>query len=45
MKIQDVKYIEILKINVKMYSEEPNNDFQCWIFEEEKEEKNSLHQE
>lgn len=30
------KYIEILKINVEMHSEELHNDFQYWIFEEEK---------
>lgn len=37
MKIQVVKEIEIFKINVEMHSEDPNNDFQCWIFEDEEE--------
>lgn len=45
MKIQVVKYIENLKINVEMHSQVPNNDFQCWIFEKEEEKNPSLHQE
>lgn len=35
MKIQVVKHIEILIINVEIYSEKPNNDLQFWVFEEE----------
>lgn len=35
MKIQVVKHIEILIINVEIYSEKPNNELQLWVFEEE----------
>lgn len=38
MKIQVVKHIEILIINVdiySVYSEKPNNELQLWVFEEE----------
>lgn len=35
MKIQVVKHIEILIINVEIYSEKPNNDLQFWVFEED----------
>lgn len=35
MKIQVVKHIEILIINVDIYSEKPNNELQLWVFEEE----------
>lgn len=35
MKIQVVKHIEILIINVELYSEKPNNDLQFWVFEED----------
>lgn len=34
MKIQVVKHIENLKINVEIHSKVPSNDFQCLIFEE-----------
>lgn len=35
MKIQVVKHIETLIINVEIYSEKPNNELQLWVFEEE----------
>lgn len=35
MKIQVVKHIGNLKINVEIHSKEPNNDFQCLVFEDE----------